>query len=115
MRVQSTDSSSGASEGQCQRQLALPHIGHSLNSHRSPWPIPDNSQRVIGACIPYPKGGDWANTNVKASGAIEAARGKCIFPAKTTSEEHRRGPFPALAVGVSYGGGQTVSPASIAK
>lgn len=60
-------------------------------------------------CVPQPKGPSWGDTNAKASEAIEAARVKCIFPAKTTAEDHRRGPFPALAAGVSYGGGQIVS------
>lgn len=79
-----------------------------MKLHRSPLPIPDKSRRIIGVGVPQPKGVSWADTNVKAAGAIEAARGKCTFPAKTSSEEHRRGPFPALATGVSYGGGQIV-------
>ena len=44
--------------------------------------------------------------NGKVTQAIEEARSECNFPKK--AKKHRRGNFPALAVGISYGGGQRV-------
>jgi hypothetical protein len=37
---------------------------------------------------------------------MEKARGQCVF--RDADMEHRRGSYPCLAVGVSYGGGQQV-------
>jgi hypothetical protein len=42
-----------------------------------------------------------------ATAAMEAAALQCKFSDEEV--DHRRGQFPALAVGVSFGGGQTVS------
>jgi hypothetical protein len=44
--------------------------------------------------------------NGKISGLMEDACLKCKFPKK--AKKHRRGNFPALAFGISHGGGQVV-------
>ena len=49
----------------------------------------------------------WDKVSKGAAGEIRAARKECTFTAK--QNDHRRGRFPALAVGISYGGGQKVS------
>jgi hypothetical protein len=51
--------------------------------------------------------GSWDNINEIISKIIENARPKCKFPKK--AKKHRRGNFPAMATGISHGGGQTVS------
>jgi hypothetical protein len=54
-----------------------------------------------------PRGDDWDIVVGEAGEQIREARGQCQFTEKQA--HHRRGDFPALAVGISYGGGQTVS------
>lgn len=70
-------------------------------------PILDNAKRVIGICAGIPEGSDWGRVNRDASSAIETAHSACMFA--DADLKHRRGDFPALAVGASFGGGQTVS------
>jgi hypothetical protein len=52
-----------------------------------------------------PKDEGWAEVSAEAAKAIEEARLQIIVPLKFS--DHRRGQFPALAVGISHGGGQT--------
>lgn len=73
---------------------------------RSPIPLLDDVARIIGVCSGRPKAADWGDVNRSASSAIAAARALCNFPDGCT--DHRRGDFPAMAIGVSYGGGQQV-------
>ncbi|KAF7970990.1 hypothetical protein HWV62_22491 [Athelia sp. TMB] len=70
----------------------------------SPAPICDSKGRVIAVCVAQPR--SWECVNRDAVAAIKAARKRLYFPKK--SRRHRRGDFPALAYGVSYGGGQQV-------
>lgn len=46
----------------------------------------------------------WDKVHKSAADRLEQARGECRFSAKQKS--HRRGRFPALATGISHGGGQ---------
>jgi hypothetical protein len=61
---------------------------------------------VIGALAGQPRE-RWGEAVRDATAGIKAARNECTFTAK--QNDHRRGHFPALAVGVSYGGGRKVS------
>ncbi|KAF7984935.1 hypothetical protein HWV62_9851 [Athelia sp. TMB] len=69
-------------------------------------PILDRNKRVIGVCLGRPEASDWGAVIHEASCAILAASCLCTFAPDDL--HHRRGGFPALAVGASYGGGQTV-------
>ena len=55
-----------------------------------------------------PSHNSWDTVNNKITQAIEQARSECNFPKK--ARKHRRGNFPAMAVWISYGGGQMVCP-----
>lgn len=48
----------------------------------------------------------WSKAMEDAATAMEEAREQCSF--KPEDLDHRRGPFPALAAGVSFGGGQVI-------
>ncbi|KAJ8494860.1 hypothetical protein ONZ45_g13097 [Pleurotus djamor] len=48
----------------------------------------------------------WKTVHVDCAEAIDQARNQCSFRAQDKS--HRRGDFPALAYGISFGQGQTV-------
>ncbi|KZP13563.1 hypothetical protein FIBSPDRAFT_753265 [Athelia psychrophila] len=72
----------------------------------SPIPLLDDVARIIGVCSGRPRATDWGNVTRSASSAIAAARAQLNFPDGST--DHRRGQFPAMAIGVSYGGGQQV-------
>jgi hypothetical protein len=74
----------------------------------TPAPILDGKQRVIGICAGHPDDTSWEKTKVDAAAAMKDARKNCRFPKGAKS--HRRGLFPALAVGASFGGGQEVRP-----
>jgi hypothetical protein len=61
---------------------------------------------VIGSLAGRPRE-RWDGVFRGTAGEIRAARDECMFTTK--QKDHRRGQFPALAVGISYGGGQKVS------
>lgn len=46
----------------------------------------------------------WEPMHIAAADKLEEARGRCKLSPKDTL--HRRGRFPALASGISFGGGQ---------
>lgn len=73
---------------------------------RTPTPLLDSLGNIFGVCSGQPKDTSWASVCEGAAAAIKKARGKCDFP--DGSINHRRGRFPAMAVGVSFGGGQQV-------
>ena len=75
-------------------------------AHRTPTPIVDRRERVIGLCAGCPDDPSWGKTKDDAADGVEDARKLCRFPSGSTA--HRRGQFPALAVGASFGGGQQV-------
>ncbi|KAI0369556.1 hypothetical protein BV20DRAFT_1053150 [Pilatotrama ljubarskyi] len=49
----------------------------------------------------------WAQVNVEAQKAFDTARSD--FTLDDKQKDHRRGSFPAVTAGISYGGGQTQS------
>jgi hypothetical protein len=53
-----------------------------------------------------PKANDWEKVCFSAEQAIDQTRARVHVPKK--HKNHRRGAFPALAVGLSHGGGQGV-------
>jgi hypothetical protein len=62
-------------------------------------------------CAGQPRDDDWDTVQLDSVDAIEKAASQCRFSAKQSN--HRRGEFPALATGVSFGGGQKVCPITI--
>lgn len=70
----------------------------------APAPILDSRSRVVAIRAAQPR--NWESVNRDASATIKTMRKRAYFPKKST--RHRRGDFPALAYGVSYGGGQQV-------
>jgi hypothetical protein len=68
-------------------------------------PLVDCNRRVFGLLGGMPKAQDWDDVQKDASLGIEVARPQLIVPQKYL--HHRRGHFPALAVGISHGGGQS--------
>ncbi|KDR72377.1 hypothetical protein GALMADRAFT_74017 [Galerina marginata CBS 339.88] len=81
---------------------------HTTNSstYSTSMPILDSNDLVIGVCAGQPRGdGLWDAVQLDASDRLEEARGLLHFQKKEL--KHRRGAFPALAVGISHGGGQT--------
>lgn len=73
---------------------------------RTATPILDSAGRVIGVCAGCPNDTTWEGLQRDAAAAMEAALGQCDFSGEEV--DHRRGQFPALAVGASFGGGQRV-------
>lgn len=72
---------------------------------RSTLLILDSAGRIIAVLVGRPSDDEsWEKTHLDAAQLIEQARGSCKFSA--TEKRHRRGHFPALAVGISHGGGQ---------
>ena len=70
-------------------------------------PLVDSEKRAVGVMGGMPKDVHWDDLQLEAAHEIENARTLLSFKDKET--HHRRGDFPAIAVGVSYGGGQSVS------
>lgn len=65
----------------------------------------DAFERIIAVLVGRP-GCDpsWEAMHIAAADKLEEARGRCKLSKKDT--HHRRGHFPALASGISFGGGQ---------
>ena len=61
---------------------------------------------MIGVCCGHPDDTSWGNVHKSGAGAINTAREDMHFAKKDL--RHRRADTPAGAVGVSYGGGQSV-------
>lgn len=80
----------------------LPHTHLSV-----PTPILDHKERVIGVCAGRPDDASWGTMQQDAAAELNDARERCRF--SRASATHRRGQFPALAVGASFGGGQQVT------
>ena len=77
-----------------------------ISVRSDPTPILDHRQRTIGICAGRPDDPTWEKTQQDAASLLKDARERCRFPSK--SLYHRRGQFPALARGASFGGGQSV-------
>ncbi|PPQ82213.1 hypothetical protein CVT26_009203 [Gymnopilus dilepis] len=72
---------------------------------KSPSPLIDNEDRVIGVCAGIPKNAkDWDALQRHAASLLENARGKLKFDQK--DKDNRRGKFSAINIGISHGGGQ---------
>lgn len=89
-----------------------PFITNSRCSHTASTPtgILDDEGRIIAVLAGRPTkdsgaGDDWAEVIAGLEAAINKLHRRCSFTAK--DRDHRRGPHPAKAFGVSYGGGQT--------
>jgi hypothetical protein len=61
---------------------------------------------VIGVLCAIPQDSAWGELVKNAAKALEEARGKLSF--LEADVNHRRGKYPAFAVGLSHGGGQKV-------
>jgi hypothetical protein len=61
---------------------------------------------VIGVCCGHPDDSSWENVHKSGASTINTAREDMHFAKKDLC--HRRADTPAGAVGVSYGGGQSV-------
>jgi hypothetical protein len=81
----------------------------NLRYDRTATAILDPEGRIIAALVGQPEEA-WEEVNEGLSDAIREARAQCDFSKK--DKKHRRGNFPAMAVGVSFGGGQPVRPPS---
>lgn len=65
--------------------------------------IVDQKQRIIAVCVGRPSGDKtWESMHQKASEILGVAKDGILFGKK----KNRRGNFPALSFGISYGGGQ---------
>ncbi|KAG6826286.1 hypothetical protein H0H92_000435 [Tricholoma furcatifolium] len=69
----------------------------------------DREHRIIGVLLGRPRASqDWDRVCEDARSALEAASRRMSFTPK--EKTHRRGSFPAVAHGISYGGGQRAPP-----
>lgn len=67
--------------------------------------ILDSAGRIVAVLVGQPSDDpSWEQVHKSAADKLEQARAECRFSAKQKS--HRRGRFPALATGISHGGGQ---------
>ena len=66
----------------------------------------DKNGRVFGLLAAMPNDPTWQDTIRECIELLRAAREKLKFG----NRQDRRGPFLTIAFGISYGGGQTVSP-----
>ncbi|KZT03240.1 uncharacterized protein LAESUDRAFT_660356 [Laetiporus sulphureus 93-53] len=74
------------------------HVG------RSPRPLVDCDGRVFGALAGCPRDPQWGDVAKEAGDFILRSKELCVFSPKQAT--HRRGNYPSLAEGISYGGGQ---------
>lgn len=68
--------------------------------------IVDKDGRVIAVLAGCPNDSNWESVHKSGHVALQSARKRCRFPKK--ARNHRRGNFPALSAGISFGGGQKV-------
>ncbi|KJA14108.1 hypothetical protein HYPSUDRAFT_150797, partial [Hypholoma sublateritium FD-334 SS-4] len=79
-------------------------VGRRLTTSRVTRAIVDKDGRVIAVLAGRPDDPNWTSVHRSAHSALQLARRRCRFPKKTRN--HRRGSFPALSAGISFGGGQ---------
>jgi hypothetical protein len=63
---------------------------------------------LVGPPRDQPNQPSWETTQNEAFTALKAAAGRMAFTGKESA--HRRGDFPSVAHGISFGGGQKVGP-----
>jgi hypothetical protein len=66
----------------------------------------DTNGLIIAVLAGQPDDPSWHEVHGSAYRAIASARMRCYIPKKDL--DHRRGIFPALSIGISFGGGQSV-------
>ncbi|KAJ7158161.1 hypothetical protein C8R46DRAFT_1165336 [Mycena filopes] len=71
----------------------------------TPRPIVDHNGRIIAVLAGQPNTASYREATALAFAAIRAAGNDTHFPADM--KKHRRGPFAAINIGLSYGKGQT--------
>jgi hypothetical protein len=72
-------------------------------------PIMDGDGRVIAILVGRPKDikdEEWKQMEKEAVELIEKEQKNFVFTKK--QQQHRRGPYPTVSTGVSFGGGQQV-------
>jgi hypothetical protein len=74
---------------------------------RTPTSVLDKQEHIIAVLAGWPANGSWDSITQDISQNIEAAHLECKF--SKNAEKHRQGNYWALSIGISYGGGQTVS------
>ncbi|KAH7908186.1 hypothetical protein BJ138DRAFT_990643, partial [Hygrophoropsis aurantiaca] len=81
------------------------YLSEICPTYRNPRILLDGEGRGYAALAGRPKGDpSWDGVVGQAAAAMAAVRDGCRFNAKQS--DHRRGSYPALAVGASFGGGQ---------
>jgi hypothetical protein len=85
-------------------------LTHSIYSeHRTPTPIADTQKRIVAMLGGMPRAEEgWMGVCAQAEADLATVRSRCTFSSQQKC--HRRGEFPALAIGISFGGGQKVLP-----
>jgi hypothetical protein len=78
-----------------------------LSITRKPHLFLDREGIVIGALARQPKEESWGAVHDAAFKVLQSTGKKMKYNKKETS--NRRGPFPTVAHGISFGGGQQVS------
>jgi|SRR5882762_2553672 len=80
---------------------------HVDNDHFStPYAIVNEKNHIIAMLCRRPKDGNWDRVVEEMTRVLLGAREQANLKPEDLS--HRRGHYPALSTGVSYGGGQTV-------
>ncbi|KAI9060951.1 hypothetical protein FKP32DRAFT_1576973, partial [Trametes sanguinea] len=67
-------------------------------------PILDKNNRVFAVLAGRPRDTSWDDVNKQLQDVFDAARD--TYRLTSQQREHRRGAFPAIATGISFGGGQ---------
>lgn len=97
-------------DGRCVPYIPFTHpCNADLNPPlaRKSIPILDSLCRVLSVCSGQPRDPDWQTAvNERGSTKLATARRQCEFA--DDALHHRCGNFAAMAIGVSYGGGQQV-------
>lgn len=75
---------------------------------REPWAIVDKQGRIIAVLAGRPRGDDWTELTEELAGLLSKAGSKMTFSRKQRSGGHKRGDFPSVSVGTSFGGGSKV-------
>ncbi|KAI0056877.1 hypothetical protein BV25DRAFT_1776950, partial [Artomyces pyxidatus] len=66
--------------------------------------VVDQAGRIVAVLAGRPKSGDWQGTCTRAYDSLDKARESLRLP---DDMQHRRGCYPSVNVGISYGRGQT--------
>lgn len=86
--------------------LAFCPMRRLTQAYRTPRPILDKNLKVVAVLVGRPRDTGWGAVHQAACEAV--ARGRSRLNLCEGQASHRRGSFPALAVGVSFGGGRKV-------